>query len=187
MLVCGCVVGATIVRLLPFNTLYYKLQLLRYATAVKFFLLGNPIVYWSSFVSLGVFSMLVVWYLIRWQRGYDELKPHEIDQLHYAGLYPLIGWFLHYIPFVAMARVTYLHHYFPALYFAILCFGFCVDWFMLRRGVVRNEKVQWAVYAVLYLVVIGMFLVFRDISFGMVGPSSKWKHLKWLSTWRITD
>ena len=35
---------------------------------------------------------------------------------------------LHYFPFIAMARVTYVHHYYPALYFAILTLGFLVDW-----------------------------------------------------------
>ncbi len=78
---------------------------------VKYFLLGNPVVYWGSTASLGVFGLLVLWYLIRWQRGYNELKPADIDQIHYAGLYPLIGWVLHYLPFMAMARVTYVHHY----------------------------------------------------------------------------
>ena len=78
---------------------------------VKYFLLGNPIVYWGSTASLGVVVALVAWYLVRWQRGYDELKQGDIDQIHYAGLYPLIGWILHYVPFIAMARVTYVHHY----------------------------------------------------------------------------
>lgn len=78
---------------------------------VKYFLLGNPVVYWGSTASLGVLGLLVAWYLVRWQRGYDELKPADIDQIHYAGLYPVLGWFLHYVPFIAMARVTYVHHY----------------------------------------------------------------------------
>ncbi|KAK4997270.1 hypothetical protein LTR28_014024 [Elasticomyces elasticus] len=70
-----------------------------------------------------------------------------------------------------MARVTYVHHYYPALYFAILCAGFCLDWSTraLRRGV------QWGIYAVL------------AISFGMEGSHTQWRHLKWLDSWRITD
>src|SRR5438045_8824406 len=49
---------------------------------VKYFLLGNPFVYWGSTLSLGIFSFLVVWYTLRWQRGYNDLKPEEIDQIH---------------------------------------------------------------------------------------------------------
>jgi len=152
-------------------------------TIVKYFLLGNPAVYWSSTASLAIFALMCGWYLIRWQRGYTELKQADIDHIHYSGLYPVIGWFLHYIPFVAMARVTYVHHYYPALYFAILTAGFVIDW--TTRG--WRKQLQWALFLVLYAVVIGLFVLFRAISFGMVGPSKQWAHLKWFSTWRITD
>ncbi|KAH0551672.1 hypothetical protein GP486_007109 [Trichoglossum hirsutum] len=150
---------------------------------VKYFLLGNPIVYWGSTASLVVFTLLLAWYVIRWQRGYDELKPSDIDQIHYAGVYPVIGWFLHYVPFIAMARVTYVHHYYPALYFAILVFGFVTDHFTQRL----SRNVKWSIFGVLYAVIIGLFILFRAITFGMVGPSDQWKHLGWFSTWRISN
>ena len=153
---------------------------------VKYFLLGNPIVYWGSALSLGAFCLLVTWYLVRWQRGYDELKQSDIDQIHYSGLYPVVGWLLHYLPFVAMARVTYVHHYYPALYFAILTTGFVVDW-VTRPLARKNKIVEWAVYGVLYLAIVGLFVLFRAIVFGMVGDNKQWRHLKWFDTWRITD
>lgn len=153
---------------------------------VKYFLLGNPIVYWGSTASLFALVGLVAWYLVRWQRGYDELKPAEIDQIHYGGLYPFLGWFLHYMPFVAMARVTYVHHYYPALYFAILSTGFMLDWVTkpLSR---RNKQAEWAIYGTLYLLVIGLFVLFRAVVFGMEGDNKQWGHLKWFEKWKITD
>ncbi|KAI9782224.1 MAG: Protein O-mannosyltransferase 2 [Geoglossum umbratile] len=153
------------------------------SSIVKYFLLGNPIVYWGSTASLGVFGLLVIWYVIRWQRGYTELKPHDIDQIHYAGLYPIIGWFLHYVPFIAMARVTYVHHYYPALYFAILVFGFLADHFTQKLSC----TIKWSIFGVLYAVIIGLFIMFRAITFGMVGSSEQWKHLDWFSTWKISS
>jgi len=150
---------------------------------VKYFLLGNPLVYWGSTVSLGVISLMVLWYLIRWQRGYDELKPSDIDHIHYAGLYPVLGWFLHYIPFVAMARVTYVHHYYPALYFAILTFGFVTDW-MLRNQI---KSLQYVTYAILYAATIGLYIFFMPICWGMVGPNKQYSYMKWFSKWRVTD
>ena len=153
---------------------------------VKYFLLGNPIVYWGSTLSLGIFAVMMTWYLVRWQRGYEELKPSEIDQIHYAGLYPVIGWFLHYLPFVAMARVTYVHHYYPALYFAILTLGFVMDW--TTKPLARKDKrIEWIFYGFLYLLVIGLFVLFRAIVFGMEGDNKQWRHLKWFDKWRITD
>lgn len=150
---------------------------------VKYFLLGNPLVYWGSTASLGVLGLIVFWYLIRWQRGYDELKPADINQIHYSGIYPVIGWFLHYLPFVAMARVTYVHHYYPALYFAILTFGFVADW-ILRR---QMKEVQFAIYGLLYVAVIGLYALFIPISWGMVGPNRQYSYLKWFDAWRVTD
>ena len=153
---------------------------------VKYFLLGNPLVYWGGALSLLIFGGMIAWYLVRWQRGYDELKPAEIDQIHYGGLYPVAGWFLHYLPFVAMARVTYVHHYYPALYFAILNMGFVVDWFT-RPLARQNKPAEWAIYGVLYMITVGLFVLFRAIVFGMEGSHTQWKHLKWFENWKITD
>ncbi len=150
---------------------------------VKYFLLGNPLVYWGSTAGLGVFAALVVWYTLRWQRGYAELSQADIDQIHYAGLYPVIGWFLHYLPFVIMARVTYVHHYYPALYFAILTFGFLADWFLRNR----KAAVQWGVYGVLDATVIGLYVFFMPICWGMVGPNKQYSYMKWFDSWRMAD
>ena len=153
---------------------------------VKYFLLGNPIVYWGSTLSLGLFGLLVAWYTLRWQRGYDELKPGEIDQIHYGGIYPVVGWFLHYLPFVAMARVTYVHHYYPALYFAILTMGFMMDW-VTKPLARKNKKLEWAVFGGLYSIVAGLFVLFIPIVFGMEGDNKQFRYLKWFEKWKITD
>lgn len=150
---------------------------------MKYFLLGNPIVYWGSTASLGVILAMLAFYLIRWQRGYTDLKQWEIDQFHYAGIYPIIGWFLHYYPFIAMARVTYVHHYYPALWFAILVAGFCLD-FGTRN---LNNTIQWSLYGVLYAVVIGLYILFSPICFGMQGSNQQYKYLRWFNNWRMSD
>jgi len=150
---------------------------------VKYFLLGNPFTYWVSTASLGVVGLVAVWYILRWQRGFNDLSQEDIDSIHYAGIYPIMGWFLHYLPFVIMARVTYVHHYYPALYFAILALGFLVNFF------VKNQKqvVQYAIYGVLYSVIIGLYIFFLPICWGMTGPNKDYSYMKWFSTWRISD
>lgn len=151
-------------------------------TVTKYFLLGNPVVYWASTAALPTFGLIFAWYLLRWQRGYRELNQWEMDQIHYSGIYPVVGWFLHYFPFLAMARVTYVHHYYPALYFAVLTLGFCVDW--LSRPLQKN--VQWGLYVGWYAAVAYMYWLFRPICFGMTGPHTGYAHLKWFDRWRIT-
>lgn len=40
-----------------------------------------------------------------------------------ASLWLFGGWLLHYLPFYAMGRVLYFHHYFPALVFNSMLAG----------------------------------------------------------------
>ncbi|RPA82888.1 putative dolichyl-phosphate-mannose--protein mannosyltransferase [Ascobolus immersus RN42] len=148
---------------------------------VKYFLLGNPVVYWGTTASLGLFGVAFLVYLLRWQRGCKDLTKEDIDEWHYHGFYPLIGWAFHYIPFIMMGRVTYVHHYYPALYFAILVFGFLFNFFCKKLP----TKVGWIVYGITYAVVIGVFILFIPISFGMKGPASQYAYLKWTNRWRI--
>lgn len=150
---------------------------------VKYFLLGNPLIYWGSTVGLGIVGLVVVWYILRWQRGFKDLNEKEIDQIHYSGIYPVAGWFLHYLPFVVMARVTYVHHYYPALYFAILAFGFLVDWTVRNR----DAAIQTVTYGVLYTAIIGLYILYIPICWGMVGPSQQYSYLKWFDNWKISD
>jgi dolichyl-phosphate-mannose--protein O-mannosyl transferase len=78
--------------------------------AIKYFLLGNPYNVWSSTLSIVIFGLAAAIYLLRWQRHYIDFTPAYIDHVHYAGLYPLLAWGLHYVPFFIMGR--YLLFYF---------------------------------------------------------------------------
>lgn len=42
-----------------------------------------------------------------------------------AAAWMFCGWLLHYVPFYAMGRVLYFHHYFPALIFNSMLTGMC--------------------------------------------------------------
>lgn len=49
---------------------------------VKYFLLGNPMVYWGSTAALGIFVLVAFVYLVRWQRGYRDFT-NGLFQLFY--------------------------------------------------------------------------------------------------------
>ncbi|CAJ0841330.1 938_t:CDS:10 [Entrophospora sp. SA101] len=151
--------------------------------AVKYYLLGNPIVWWSGTASLIIFVFLFAWYIIRAQRKYSDFSSAQWAHFLYVGKLCCIGWFLHYIPFCIMGRVTYLHHYFPALYFKILLVGFLFDHFTSSL----KPKTKAIVFGIMYLLVVGVFLWFKDIVFGMDYPSRDYHGRKWLSTWNIVD
>ena len=77
----------------------------------KYYLIGNPVIWWGSTVSLIGFVCLTSWYLARMQRRHLELSPRDFNQFVFVGKLGLAGWFLHYFPFLLMGRVTYIHHY----------------------------------------------------------------------------
>ncbi|ODV62939.1 dolichyl-phosphate-mannose-protein mannosyltransferase PMT2 [Ascoidea rubescens DSM 1968] len=163
---------------------------------VKYFLIGSPATTWTSSVGVIIFAILFVIYVLRWQRQIDDFpaaeepRTHKFNLFLMGGIYPMFGWGLHFMPFVIMGRVTYVHHYLPALYFAMLVFTYLIESLTsnarANKGFKNLIKV-WLIYGVLYLLVISCFIYFSPISFGMPGPNRDYKYLNWLSTWRISD
>ncbi|KAI9488653.1 glycosyltransferase family 39 protein [Zychaea mexicana] len=150
---------------------------------VKYFLLGNPVVWWSSFASLWVFGVAAGVYNVQMRRQYCELSANQWDKFVSVGKMLFLGWFLHYIPFFIMGRVTYLHHYFPALYFSILMVPFLMDHFTQRATPRRRQMV----FTIAFTAVILTFVYFSPFAFGMRGPASEYSGRQWFKAWTITE
>ncbi|KAG0265929.1 Protein O-mannosyltransferase 2 [Actinomortierella ambigua] len=155
------------------------------ANQVKFYLLGNPMVWWSSSLSIVIYMATLAVYVIRRQRKFMDLTPAEWEQFQYVGKIAVLGWFLHYLPFCVMGRVTYLHHYFPALYFSIFLVPFLIEHFLRR---VRNAMVHKAVWTTVFVMVTATFWYFRAISFGIYGQAEDtMTSRQWRAGWNIID
>ncbi|KAF9288076.1 Protein O-mannosyltransferase 2 [Mortierella alpina] len=188
---------------------------------IKFYLIGNPAVWWSSAASLEVFLIALAYYSIMLHRQsaltnieddradvkesqhspQDHLEspsqgsrqeqrtvlsPDEWDHFVFAGKILGGGWFLHYLPFWIMPRVTYLHHYFPALYFAILLCGYMVDHLVERLA--RNNFVKVFAWMMAFGIVISTFIWFWPATYGIHGPASEtMDNRQWRATWDIVD
>ncbi|GME80072.1 unnamed protein product [Ambrosiozyma monospora] len=101
---------------------------------IRYFLIGSPATTWTSSITLVTFIILTGVYLLRWQRQIDDFPgPKNIAENEKANLflmgavYPFLGWFLHFLPFLVMGRVLYVHHYMPTLYFAMIVFAYTID------------------------------------------------------------
>ena len=104
----------------------------------RIYLLGNPIIWWSNLVLLGVFGAAYVLAAFKEQRGYTAAAAavnadHRSKLLTAAG-WLFLGWGLHYIPFYTMGRVLYFHHYFPALLFSSMLSGVILDYIIGKLG-----------------------------------------------------
>lgn len=90
-----------------------------------------------------------------------------------------IGWTLHYAPFFLMARQLFLHHYFPALYFAILLS--CVVFDFATSNLRARVRLQIA--AVLIIITIWNFNHFSALAYGSPWTKSACNKAKWLKHW----
>lgn len=161
---------------------------------VKYFMIGSPATTWTSSVGVLAFFGVVLYYLIRWQRQYVDFPasdPNKLRTFLMGGIYPMFGWGLHYLPFVIMSRVTYVHHYVPALYFAMMVLVYEIDALvrcMNKPSSSVIQKISYVViYAALYFGVAGTFWYLRYFSFGMDGAKENWAHLQLVDSWRVSD
>jgi dolichyl-phosphate-mannose-protein mannosyltransferase len=149
----------------------------------KVYLLGNPFIWWTGAFSLVLFCAFYVILLLRFKRGCSDVTPETWKSFKELGFLILGGWVLHFVPFVTMSRVTYLHHYFPALYFAMFMTSFLLDFLTksLKAGT------QSIIFGFFLAVTAAVFLFFSPLSYGFYGPSSDYADRKWLSAWNIYD
>ncbi|EPS95451.1 hypothetical protein FOMPIDRAFT_71065 [Fomitopsis schrenkii] len=156
------------------------------ANQAKYYLLGTPVIWWGSTLSLVVAIAAMGIYLLRRQRKYVDMEPREWDHMIYVGKVSVIGWALQYVPYLIMGRVTYLHHYLPTLYFAVLTAAHVLDHFVFtsRR---LSEKTKWIIFSTVAFLIFATFWWFKGVAFGIDGPIGEHWGLKWRSTWNLYD
>ncbi|KAJ2401338.1 Protein O-mannosyltransferase 2 [Coemansia sp. RSA 2559] len=112
--------------------------------------IGNPLLWWSSAVlCVFVYPLRLAIACIHAKRGSPNSRSKDKDKGKSAAVLRAVqaeclrrrpwgwvlwlGWALHYLPFFLLQRVTYLHHYLPALYFALLLLAVEVGGIRRRR------------------------------------------------------
>ncbi|KAI9209712.1 Dolichyl-phosphate-mannose-protein mannosyltransferase-domain-containing protein [Polychytrium aggregatum] len=149
---------------------------------IKFYLLGHPLIWWGSTVSLAVFGGLVAVYLIRYQRKFEDWKTFEDwDNFYFASKVAFFGWFLHYLPFYIMGRVMYLHHYFPAVYFAMIMLALMLDHLGQKLGSTLHRAIILGAGVAIVLA----FWHFAPFAFGFNDDASNYASRRWLKSWKV--
>ncbi|KAI8121822.1 Protein O-mannosyl-transferase 2 [Lucilia cuprina] len=177
-------------------------------SSYRIYLLGNPIIWWSNLVFLTLFVIVFVFNAIKQRRedgirylkcitiktkninGGCELKTNQQSLINSmtlkAAIWLFFGWIIHYLPFWAMGRVLYFHHYFPALIFNSMLSGVMFHYITSRLP----RWLQHSLLGGLMSVLVYSFLLFSPLAYGMSGPlanepNSTMHGLKWLSTWEF--
>ncbi|KAJ2158913.1 Protein O-mannosyltransferase 2 [Coemansia sp. RSA 552] len=161
--------------------------------AVKFWLIGNPVVWLGSTLALVLGTAQLAYYLVRRQRGLRDFGyPGEWERHLYVSGILQGGWLLHYAPFFTFGRVLYLHHYFPALYFAAMYMAYIVDWNIRRiagpaAAAAASSARGRALLGAIGAAAIANFVYFAPFTFGFDYPAKELAGRKWFSTWNVYD
>lgn len=140
--------------------------------SVKYYLLGNPVVWWS--VAVAMFFYIVHFSIYAMKLGIDGYAVYsEGEHIKTTGLL-FLGWVLHYVPFFMMGRVTYLHHYFPALTVGTLTVAKMIDAYQSR-----------AVAIAMMILITANFIYFAPLSYGFTGPAQQMEGRMWREGWKI--
>ena len=148
----------------------------------KYYMFGNPFIIWFTTLCLPLYVATLAIIAFKWRHQTLSLDEYSLWKIFMTGIVPFLGYIFHYLPFIIMGRVTYFHHYMPALYFAIFMCGFSIDQITSNW----NKFMRAAVFALLYAITIFFFVLFSPTCLGMAGPLEAYRYINWLPAWEFS-
>ncbi|KAK2612600.1 Dolichyl-phosphate-mannose--protein mannosyltransferase 1 [Conoideocrella luteorostrata] len=152
----------------------------------QIYLVGNPIIWWSSSIAIVVWVLFKGVAILRWQRSCNDYANPTFKRFDYELGTSILGWALHYFPFFLMGRQLFLHHYFPALYFAIITLCQLFDFLTVRvLGVGAKDKaiVNKAATMLFLVLSIAAFSLLSPLAYGNSWTKADCKRVKLFNTW----
>lgn len=152
----------------------------------QIYLIGNPFIWWSSSVAIAIYVVFKGLAVLRWQRGYDDYNSVTFKRFDYEIGQTVLGWAFHYFPFFLMARQLFLHHYLPALYFAILALCQVFDFILNRASTfgLKDKPAIGKVFMSLFLVLsVVVFALFSPLAYGNPWTKDACRKVKLVSSW----
>ncbi|RMY93100.1 hypothetical protein D0864_05775 [Hortaea werneckii] len=155
----------------------------------QIYLIGNPLIWWSSTLAVVIYIGFKALAVVRWQRSCgDYARSETFRRFDYEIGTSVLGWAFHYFPFYLMQRQLFLHHYFPALYFAIITFSQIFDFFTARISIgtftLKNRPTIGRLAAVVFLgASIVVFGLYAPLAYGNMWTKSECNTVKLFPTW----
>jgi dolichyl-phosphate-mannose-protein mannosyltransferase len=150
------------------------------------YLLGNPFIWWSTTALIGVYVAIKGLAVLRWQRGYRDYDNVTFKRFDYEVGMSILGWAFHYFPFFLMARQLFLHHYLPALYFAILALCQMYDFTCYRfngLGLKQYPAFGQAVAVGFLAIAITVFTIYSPLAYGNAWTKDQCNTVKLFGSW----
>jgi dolichyl-phosphate-mannose-protein mannosyltransferase len=152
----------------------------------QIYLMGNPIVWYTATLAVAIYVIFKGIAVLRWQRSCTDYTNTMFKRFDYEVGTSVLGWAFHYFPFYLMQRQLFLHHYFPALYFAVIAFCQIFDFVTVR--VIPNARrtggiVNTAGALGLLVLTIVAFGLFSPLAYGNTWTKSQCKMVKLFPSW----
>lgn len=150
------------------------------------YLLGNPLIWWSSTAAIAIYIAVKGIAVLRWQRSFKDYQNVSFKRFDYEIGTSILGWFFHYFPFFLMARQLFLHHYLPALYFAIMVFCQEIDFLTSRfksLGLASRPAIGNALMTIFVILCVGVFTLYSPLVYGNPWTQDTCRRLKLLPGW----
>ncbi|KAI1297036.1 hypothetical protein EDD11_007246 [Mortierella claussenii] len=143
------------------------------------YLIGNWFTWYLSSFSIVLYAAIRILLILRDKRGYRDNFRGLRDYYELSGGFFFMAWCYHYLPFFLMGRQLFLHHYLPALYFAILML--CITFDLACRFIPNRYRL-----AALIFVSFTAIMVFRTrapLTYGSEWTRPQCEASKFLKTW----
>ncbi|KAI1433698.1 dolichyl-phosphate-mannose-protein mannosyltransferase 1 [Xylaria sp. CBS 124048] len=152
----------------------------------QIYLIGNPIIWWSSTLAVVTYIIFKGIAILRWQRSVGDYSNTTFKRFDYEVGTWVLGWALHYFPFFLMGRQLFLHHYFPALFFAVLALCQIYDFVTARFAIpgVRENPIVNKIGVVAFLALsAAAFALYSPLAYGNAWTKSECQRVKLFDTW----
>ena len=125
--------------------------------------IGSPAVWWAGIAATGFAVYRIVMGKLR-EKNFSGQKE---------AVFLLVAYAAQFLPWIPVARLTFIYHYFPSLPFVVLL----IVW--VFRYYLNNRRVMYAYAAVVF----AMFVLFYPIISGMPVSLDFVRSLQWLPGW----
>lgn len=152
----------------------------------QIYLIGNPIVWWSSTLAIVVYVLFKGVAVLRWQRSYKDYDNVTFKRFDYEIGMSVLGWAFHYFPFYLMQRQLFLHHYFPALTFAVVALCQIFDFLTARvaaLGIRENSIINKTTTTSFLVLSAAVFMIYAPLAYGNTWTKSECNRVKLFDSW----
>ncbi|KAG0288852.1 hypothetical protein BGZ98_004090, partial [Dissophora globulifera] len=143
------------------------------------YLIGNWFTWYLSTFSIALYAAIRVLLVVRDKRGYRDNFRGLREYYELSGGFFFMAWCFHYLPFFLMGRQLFLHHYLPALYFAILML--CVTFDLGCRFI--PNRYRFAALVTVSMIAIWVFRSRSALVYGSEWTRGDCEASKMLKTW----